>query len=99
VFTSERGVPFTTAGFARMIGRAGKVAKLSFKAHPHMLRHARGYALANRGHDTRALQAYLGDRNIQHTVRYAELSPTRFKNPSGTRQAQRYAPASARIGP
>jgi integrase len=80
VFTSERGAPFTTAGFARMIERAGKVAKLSFKAHPHMLRHACGYALANRGHDTRALQAYLGHRNIQHTVRYTELSPTRFKN-------------------
>jgi integrase len=80
VFTSERGSPFTTAGFARMIERAGKVAKLAFKAHPHMLRHACGYALANKGHDTRALQAYLGHRNIQHTVRYTEMSPTRFKN-------------------
>ena len=55
VFTSERGAPFTTAGFARMIERAAKVAKLSFKAHPHMLRHVCSYALANRGHDTRAL--------------------------------------------
>jgi site-specific recombinase XerD len=55
-------------------------AKLAFKAHPHMLRHACGYALANKGHDTRALQAYLGHRNIQHTVRYTELSPTRFKD-------------------
>jgi type 1 fimbriae regulatory protein FimB/type 1 fimbriae regulatory protein FimE len=79
-FTSERGAPFTPAGFARMVERAGKVAKLSFKAHPHMLRHACGYALANRGHDTRALQAYLGHRNIQHTVHYTELSPVRFKN-------------------
>jgi hypothetical protein len=70
----------TEAGFARMIERAGRVAKLSFKAHPHMLRHACGYALANRGHDTRALQAYLGHKNIQHTVRYTALSPTRFKN-------------------
>jgi hypothetical protein len=48
---------------------------ISFKAHPHMLRHACGYALANRGHETRALQAY-----IQHAVRYTELSPTRFKD-------------------
>ena len=80
VFTSERGAPFTTAGFARMIERAGRIAKLSFKAHPHMLRHACGYALANRGHDTRALQAYLGHKNIQHAVRYTELSPMRFKN-------------------
>ena len=80
VFTSERGAPFSTAGFARMVERAGVEAKLTFKAHPHMLRHACGYALANRGHDTRALQAYLGHKNIQHTVRYTELSPTRFKN-------------------
>ena len=80
VFTSERGSPFTTAGFARMVERAGIEAKLGFKAHPHMLRHACGYELANRGHDTRALQAYLGHRNIQHTVRYTELSPMRFKD-------------------
>ena len=44
-----------------------------------MLRHACGFALANAGHDTRALQAYLGHRNIQHTVRYTELAPDRFK--------------------
>ena len=75
VFTSERGAPFSTAGFARM-KRAGREAKLAFRT---MLRHACGYALANKGHDTRALQAYLGHRNIQHTVRYTELSPTRFK--------------------
>jgi site-specific recombinase XerD len=80
VFTSERGAPFSTAGFARMVERAGRAAKLAFKAHPHMLRHATGYALANKGHDTRALQAYLGHRNIQHTVRYTELAPTRFKD-------------------
>ena len=80
VFTSERGTPFSNAGFARMIERAEKMAKLPFKPHPHMLRHSCGFALANRGHDTRALQAYLGHRNIQHTVRYTELTPTRFKN-------------------
>jgi integrase len=80
VFTSERSAPFSTAGFARMVERAGMEARLGFKAHPHMLRHACGYALANKGHDTRALQAYLGHRNIQHTVRYTELSPTRFKD-------------------
>jgi integrase len=80
VFTSERGAPFSPAGFARMIERAGIEAKLGFKAHPHMLRHACGYKLANDGHDTRALQAYLGHKNIQHTVRYTELAPTRFKD-------------------
>ena len=46
VFTSERGSPFTTAGFARLVERAGESAGLGFKAHPHMLRHACGFALA-----------------------------------------------------
>ena len=66
---SERGSPFTTAGFARLLERAGVETKLGFPAHPHMLRHACGFALANKGHDTRALKASLGHRNIQHTVR------------------------------
>jgi site-specific recombinase XerD len=80
VFISRCAAPFTTAGFARMIEPAGEAAKLGFKAHPHMLRHACGFALANKGHDTRALQAWLGHRNIQNTVRYTELSPDRFKD-------------------
>jgi integrase len=80
VFVSERGVPFSTAGFAKMIERAGVEAGFDFKAHPHMLRHACGHKLANDGVDTRPLQAYLGHKNIQHTVRYTELSPGRFKD-------------------
>jgi integrase len=78
MFVSERGAPFTTAGFARMMERATLSAH-DIKAHPHMLRHACGYALANQGRDTRGLQAYLGHRYIQHTVRYTELSSDRFK--------------------
>ena len=61
-----------------MVERAGAEAKQGFTVHPHMLRHACGFALANKGYDTRALQAYLGDRNIQHTARYTDLSPARF---------------------
>jgi site-specific recombinase XerD len=79
VFVSERGAPFSTAGFARLLGRAAETAGLEIKAHPHMLRHACGFKLANDGVDTRALQAYLGHKSIQHTVRYTELAPTRFK--------------------
>jgi integrase len=79
VFLSERGAPFATAGFARMMQRAAETANLNLKVHPHMLRHACGFALANAGHDTRAVQAYLGHRNIQHTVRYTDLAPDRFK--------------------
>jgi site-specific recombinase XerD len=68
---------FARAGAAM---QAGDAAGLGFEAHPHMLRHACGFALANKGHDTRALQAYLGHKNIQHTVRYTELAPDRFKD-------------------
>ena len=80
VFTGERKGPLTDSTFRKIMIRAGIAARIGCPIHPHMLRHACGYALANRGHDTRALQAYLGHKNIQHTVRYTELSPTRFKD-------------------
>jgi integrase len=80
VFVSERGAPFSTSGWAKLVERAGVEAKMPFKIHPHMLRHATGYALANKGVDTRTLQGYLGHRSIQSTVRYTELAPGRFKN-------------------
>jgi site-specific recombinase XerD len=80
LFVSERGSPFTTAGFARMIERVAAAAGLELKAHPHMLRHACGYALANKGHDTRAIQAWLGHRSITSTAFYTALAPNRFKD-------------------
>jgi site-specific recombinase XerD len=80
VFTSERGAPFSTAGWRKLVMRLGRAAKFDVLIHPHMLRHACGYKLANDGVDTRSLQAYLGHKNIQHTVRYTELAPTRFKD-------------------
>jgi integrase len=80
VFVSERGSPFTTAGFARMVERAAATAGLEIKAHPHMLRHACGYALANKGHDTRAIQGWLGHRSITSTAVYTALAPNRFKD-------------------
>jgi site-specific recombinase XerD len=70
----------TPKAFHALFGRIGERAKMPFPVHPHMLRHGCGYALANAGHDTRALQAWLGHKNIQHTVRYTELAPDRFKN-------------------
>jgi type 1 fimbriae regulatory protein FimB/type 1 fimbriae regulatory protein FimE len=61
------------------VERAAMAADLGIKAHAHMLRHTCGYKLANDGHDTRAIQAYLGHRNIQNTTRYTALAPQRFK--------------------
>jgi type 1 fimbriae regulatory protein FimE len=80
VFTSERRAPLTDDAIRKIVGRAGKEAKLPFSVHPHMLRHACGYKLAQAGQDTRAIQHYLGHKNIQHTVRYTQLSPERFKD-------------------
>ena len=78
VFNTERGGPVTRAWFLKMVRRTGELARLPFPAHPHMLRHGCGFKLANDGVDTRALQHYLGHRNIMHTVRYTELRSDRF---------------------
>lgn len=80
VLCSERGGPMTTSNVRKMVARCGVEAKFPFPVHPHMLRHACGYKLANEGQDTRAIQLYLGHKNIQHTVRYTELDANRFKN-------------------
>jgi integrase len=80
VFETERGGPFTTDAVNRLVKRiAGRAGFPARHVHIHMLRHACGYALANAGHETRAIQDWLGHRSIQHTVRYTELAPTRFR--------------------
>ena len=84
VFISERGGPIGPIGFHRLIQRLGETAKMPFPIHPHMLRHACGFKLANDGHDTRSLQHYLGHKNIQHTVRYTEWRPTGSRTFGGT---------------
>ncbi len=78
VFCSERGGPLTASSIRKLVGRAGDKAGL-VNVHPHQLRHSCGYFLANQGIDTRAIQHYLGHRNITHTVRYTELASDRFK--------------------
>lgn len=80
VFLSERGAPLTTRAVQHIVRRAGQKAGIGWPVHPHMLRHSCGYRHANAGQDTRAIQAYLGHRSIQHTVRYTQLSPERFNN-------------------
>ena len=80
VFVNERGQPFGRMGIARMIERAGEVAKLPFPIHVHMLRHSTGYALAGKGMDTRRLQHFLGHASITNTVRYTAMSPEPFKD-------------------
>lgn len=80
IFVTERKGPMTDSTFRKIVIRAGKEANLGFPIHPHMLRHSTGFKLANEGHDTRIIQYYLGHKNIQHTVRYTEIVPARFKD-------------------
>ena len=81
LFVTERGGPITEATVRKVIARAGKKASIEFSVHPHMLRHATGFFyLANNGVDTRTIQAYLGHRNIMHTVRYTQLAADRFRS-------------------
>lgn len=80
VFINERGQPFNRMGIARMVERAGEACELGFPVHVHMLRHSTGYALANKGMNTRRLQHFLGHASITNTVRYTAMSPEPFKN-------------------
>jgi type 1 fimbriae regulatory protein FimB len=79
LFISERRTPLSRGTVWVLIQKYAKVAGLEgLNIHPHMLRHACGYDLANRGGDTRLIQGFLGHRNIQHTVKYTELDPRRY---------------------
>ncbi len=79
VFSTERGGPLSRSTVNKLMERAGQLAGISFPVHPHMLRHACGFYLANRGVDTRTIQDYLGHKSIQHTVKYTQLTPHKFK--------------------
>lgn len=78
-FVSERLNQLNRRTAWSAIRRYGELAGLPLEAHPHMLRHACGYALADQGADTRLIQDYLGHRNIQHTVCYTATNSTRFE--------------------
>jgi type 1 fimbriae regulatory protein FimB len=78
-FISERRKALSRKTVWLAIRTYGQLAGLPLEAHPHMLRHACGFALADQGADTRLIQDYLGHRNIQHTVRYTATNPARFE--------------------
>jgi type 1 fimbriae regulatory protein FimB len=81
LFVSERRKPLSRSMIYAMVSRVAEAAGLgTLNIHPHMLRHACGYSLINRGTDVRMVQSYLGHRSIQSTVRYTQLAPNRFAN-------------------
>lgn len=79
LFLSRQGNPLTRQRVYQIISQLGKAAGISVESHPHMLRHACGFALADRGIDTRLIQDYLGHKNIRHTVRYTASNAERFE--------------------
>lgn len=78
VFLSQKGGHISRQQVYKMLRKFGDYARISVSLNPHMLRHSCGYALANRGTDTRLIQDYLGHRNIQHTVLYTSSNHCRF---------------------
>jgi type 1 fimbriae regulatory protein FimB len=78
-FVSEQRRPLHRSTVNLLLAKYSRAAELPLVAHPHMLRHACGFALADQGADTRLIQDYLGHRNIQHTVRYTASNPARFE--------------------
>jgi integrase len=86
VFLNERGKPLSTSGFLKIVARAGREAVdkdgepiINFPVHPHMLRHSCGHWLNQRGASTRAIQEWLGHKNMRHTERYTAHSPEVFE--------------------
>ena len=79
LFATQKGTTLSRQQFYNIMRGLGDVAGCSFAPHPHMLRHACGFALADRGIDTRLIQDYLGHRNIRHTVRYTASNAGRFR--------------------
>ena len=78
LFVGERGLALSRAAVGKILSRAGELANLPLKAHPHMLRHSCGYHLANQGMDTRLIQDWLGHKDIKNTVGYTKLNTDRF---------------------
>ncbi|MBN5321990.1 tyrosine-type recombinase/integrase [Serratia marcescens] len=78
IFLSQKGGPLSRQQVHKMLKKFGILASIAVSLNPHMLRHSCGYALANRGTDTRLIQDYLGHRNIQHTVLYTSSNHVRF---------------------
>lgn len=79
LFISERQQPLTRQAVNYIVATAGDRAGLGH-VNPHMLRHSCGFALANRGHDLRLIQDYLGHRDPRHTAHYTRTAARRFDN-------------------
>ncbi|MBS3895145.1 tyrosine-type recombinase/integrase, partial [Serratia marcescens] len=78
LFITRTGQRLSRQRIYTLVRQYGAAAQLPVRAHPHMLRHACGYSLAERGNDTRLIQDYLGHRNIRHTVIYTASNAERF---------------------
>jgi type 1 fimbriae regulatory protein FimB/type 1 fimbriae regulatory protein FimE len=78
IFLTQRGSGFTRRAIHLMIAKVGESAGIGLPVHPHMLRHACGYHMINKGFDLRIVQAWLGHKNVQNTTRYTVLAPNRF---------------------
>jgi type 1 fimbriae regulatory protein FimB len=85
VLTHEQRRPLHRSSVNYLLKIASAAASLPFVAHPHMLRHACGFALADQGADTRLTQDYLGHRKIEHTVKYTATNRRGLRSFGGSK--------------
>jgi integrase len=97
-FVSERRRPLHRSTVNLLLDKYSSAASLPLRAHPHMLRHGCGFALADQGADTRLIQDYLGHRNIQHTFRSGTRRTIR-RDSSGSGSEWEYTPPVQLIKP
>ena len=82
LFVSERRKPLARSAVWALIKKVATAAGLAdLNIHPHMLRHACGYNLVNKGTNVRIIQSFLGHKSIQSTARYTALAPKSVREP------------------
>jgi type 1 fimbriae regulatory protein FimB/type 1 fimbriae regulatory protein FimE len=74
VFAGRHGQRMHVNNVRELVKRLGEAAGFDYRVHPHQLRHSCAMGLVEMGHPAFYVQDYLGHRNIQHTLRYFQLS-------------------------
>jgi type 1 fimbriae regulatory protein FimB/type 1 fimbriae regulatory protein FimE len=79
VFLGYYRKPVDPQSFGKLIRKAGQHVGFDFVVHPHMLRHACGFKLANDDVPIRVIQEYLGHKSIDVTLQYTKLKENKFQ--------------------
>ncbi len=79
LFLSKWGKQLTTARIRQIVDRRAKLAGISTKVYPHLLRHSFATHLLSNGADLRVIQELLGHADISTTQIYTHVDQDRLK--------------------